>query len=135
MLACQRLQTHSPIKKLFCKLENSIQTYISYHKTHAMATHYDGIGDTSRENPESQDIDSDSQENDQEEHVKFNPPVSLQHLTHKMEWLRQTVEDKDNDPRDAITHLEQKYNQLAITLCPSTEPIGEVLKQIYRHFV
>ena len=62
MLACQRLQTHSPIKKLFHKLENSIETYINYHKTHAMATHYGGIGDTSMENPESQDIDSDSQE-------------------------------------------------------------------------
>ena len=94
-----------------------------------MATHYSGIRDTSMNDPESQDIDSDSQENYQEEHVKFDPPVSLQHLTHEMEWLRQTVEDKDNDPRDAIKHLEQKLNQLAITLCPSTEPIGEVLNK------
>ena len=46
-----------------------------------------------------------------------------------MEWLRQTVEDKDNDPRDAIKHLGKKLNQLAITLCPSTEPIGEVLNK------
>ena len=128
MLACQRLWTHSPIKKLFHKLENSIQTY-NYHKTHAVATYYSGIGDTSMDNPESKDIDSDSQENYQKEHVKFDPPVSLQHLTCKMEWLRQTVEDKDNDPRDAIKYLEQKLNQLAITLCPSTEPIGEVLNR------
>ena len=87
MLAHQRLQIHSPIKKLFRKLENSIQTYINYHKTHAMATHYGGIGHTSMENPESQDIDSDSQENYQEEHVEFNPPVSPQHLTCEMELL------------------------------------------------
>ena len=48
-----------------------------------------------------------------------------------MKWnkLRKNVEDKDNDPRDAITHLEQKLNQLAITLCPSTEPFGEVLNK------
>ena len=92
-----------------------------------MATHYGGIGDTSMNDPESQDIDSDSQEHYQEEHVEFNPPVSLQHLTAQMEWLRQTVKDKDNDPMDAIKHLEQKLNQLAITLCPSTEPVGEVL--------
>ena len=46
-----------------------------------------------------------------------------------MEQLRQTVEDKDNDPMDAIKHLEQKLNQLAITLCPPTEPIGEVLNK------
>ena len=48
--------------------------------------------------PESQDIDSDSQEYYQEEHVKFDPPGALQYLTCKMEWLRQTVKDKDNDP-------------------------------------
>ena len=87
-----------------------------------MATHYSGMGDTSIENPESQDVDSDSQENYQEENI-----VSLQHLTCKMEQLRQTVEDRDNDPRDAIQHLEQKLNQLAITLHPFSEPIEEVL--------
>ena len=44
--------------------------------------------------------------------------------------MRQTVKDKDNDPTDTITHLEQKLNQLAITLClPPTEPIGEVLNK------
>ena len=39
-----------------------------------MATHYSGMGDTSMENPESQDVDSDSQENYQEENI-----ISLQH--------------------------------------------------------
>ena len=39
------------------------------------------------------------------------------------------MEDKDNDPRDAITYLEQKLNQLTITLFPFTEPIGEVLNK------
>ena len=42
-----------------------------------------------------------------------------------MEQLRQTVEDKDNGPRDAITHLEQKLNQLAITLHPPQNPLGK----------
>ena len=42
-----------------------------------------------------------------------------------MEQLRQTLEDRDNDPRDAIQHLEQKLNQLAITLCPLQNPIGK----------
>ena len=69
MLTLGRLQTHSPIKKLFHKLENSIQTYINYHKTHAMATHYGEMGDTSMENPETQDIDNDSQDNFQEENI------------------------------------------------------------------
>ena len=30
---------------------------------------------------------------------------------------------------DATNHLEQKLNQLAIMLCPPTEPIGEVLNK------
>ena len=99
-----------------------------------MATHYGGIGDTSVNNPESHVMDSDSQDNYQEdvndlEHIELNPPVKLKHLTCKMEQLRQTAEDKDNDPIDAIKQLEQKLNQLAITLYPPTEPIGEVLNK------
>ena len=69
MLTCQRLPTYSPIKKLFHKLENSIQTYINYHKTHAMATCYGGMGDTSMENPGTQDIDNDSQDNFQVDNI------------------------------------------------------------------
>ena len=72
------------------------------------------------ENPESQDVNSDSQENYQEENI-------IQQLTHEMEHLRQTIEDKDNDPRDAIHQLEQKLNQLTVTLWPPSEPIQEVL--------
>ena len=34
-----------------------------------MATHYGGMGDTSMENPETQDIDNDSQDNFQEENI------------------------------------------------------------------
>ena len=36
---------------------------------------------------------------------------------------------------DAIKHLEQKLNQLSITLCPPTEPIGEVLTDIQTLYV
>ena len=134
MLACQGLQTHSPINKLFHKLGNSYQTYINFHKTHAMATRYGGIGDTSMNDPKFQDIDSDSQDNYQgdvndQEHIEFDPPVALQDLNHKMEWLRQTVEDKNKDPRDAIKQMEQKLNQVEITLCPSTEHTGEILNK------
>ena len=120
MLTHQRLQTCSPIKKLFHELENSIQTYINYCKTHTMATHYGGMGDTSMENPETQDIDNESQDNFLEENI-------IQQLIHEMEWLRQTIEDRDNDPRDVIHQLEQKLNQLTLTLCPPSEPIEEVL--------
>ena len=45
-----------------------------------MATHYGGMEDTSMENPESQFVDSDSQENYHKENI-----ISLQQLTHEME--------------------------------------------------
>ena len=99
-----------------------------------MATHYGGIGDTSMNNPESHDIDNDGQDNYQEdvndlENIEPNHPAGLKHLTCKTKQLRQTFKDNNNDPMDAINHLEQKLNQLAITLCPPTEPIGEVLNK------
>ena len=43
--------------------------------------------------------------------------------------MRQTVDAKDNAPRDAIHHLEQKLNQLTITLHPPSEPIEELLEK------
>ena len=63
------MHTCSPIKRLFNKLKNSIQTYINYHKTHAMATHFGGVGDTSMEDPDAQDIDNTSQDDLQDENI------------------------------------------------------------------
>ena len=65
-------------------------------------------------------MDNDSQDNFQDENV-------VQQLIHETECLRQTIEDRDNDPRDAIHQLEQRLNQLTLTLCPPSEPIEEVL--------
>ena len=120
MLTHQRLLTCSPIKRLFHKLENSIQTYINYHKTHAMATCYGGVGDTSMENPETQDLDNVSQDDFQDENI-------VQKLLCKTERLKQAIEDRDNDPREAIHQLEQRLNRLTFTLHPSSDPIEEVL--------
>ena len=120
MLTHQRLQTRSPIKRLYHKLESSIQTYINYHKTHAMATHYSGVGDTSMKNPETQDLDNDSQNNFHDENI-------VQQLIHKTELLRQAIEDRDNDPRNTIHQLEQRLNQLTLALHPPSESIEDVL--------
>ena len=96
MLTCQRLQTHSPIKRLFNKLENSIQTYINYHQTHTMATHFGGVGDTSMENPETQDVDNVSED-------KFLDESIGQKLLCETAHLKQVIEDRDNDPRGSYT--------------------------------
>ena len=120
MLTGRRLRTRSPIKRLFHKLENSIQMYINYHKTCAMATHYSGVGDTSMQDPETQDLDNTSQDDFPNENI-------IQNLLCKAECLKQAVEDRDNDTREAIQQLEQRLNRLTLTLDPSSDPIEQVL--------
>ena len=120
MLTCQRFHTHSPIKRLFNKLETSIQTYINYHKTHAMATHFGGVGDTSMEDPDTQDVDNTSQDDLQDTNI-------VQNLLCETAHLRQAVENRDNDLREAIEQLEQRLNRLTLTLHHSNDPIENVL--------
>ena len=76
-----------------------------------MATRYGGIGDTSMNNPESRDMDAHIQDNYQEdindlENIEPDCQAGLQNLTCKIEQLWQTIEANDNDPMDAISHLE-----------------------------
>ena len=81
-----------------------------------MATHFSGVGDTSMENPDTQDMDNISED----ENI-------VHKLLCKTECLRQVVEDRDNDPREAIHEFEQRLNRLTLTLCCSDDPIENVL--------
>ena len=120
MLTRRQSQTCSPIKKLFHKLENSIHTYINYHKTHTMATCFDGVGNTSMENPETQDMDNVSED-------AFQDVNLVKRLLCKTESLKQVIEDRDNDPREDIHELEQRLNRLTLTLCHSDDHIENML--------
>ena len=76
-----------------------------------MATCYGGIGDTSMNNPESQDMDADIQNNYQEdindlENIESDHQAGLKNLICEIEQLQQTIEANDNDPMDTISHLE-----------------------------
>ena len=85
-----------------------------------MATHFGGVGDTSMEDPDTQDIDNTSQDDLQDENI-------VQNLLCETECLRQAVENRDNDPREAIQQLEQRLNRLTLTLNCSNDPIENVL--------
>ena len=85
-----------------------------------MATYFGGVGDTSMENPETQDLDNDSQDEFQDENI-------VQKLLRETECLKQAVEDRHNDPRDAIHQLEQRLNRLTLTMHHPSEPIEELL--------
>ena len=102
MLTHQRLWTHTLYQETVSQTRK-LQTYINYHNTHVMATHYGGVGDTSMEDPETQDLDNTSQDDFQDENI-------VQNLLCKTECLKQAIGDRDNDPREAIQQLEQRLN-------------------------
>ena len=90
-----------------------------------MATHFGGVGDTFTENPDTQDMDNISEDIFQDENI-------VQTLLWETEHLKQVIEDRDNDPREAIHELEQRLNRLTLTLCHSDNPIGNVLDKYTR---
>ena len=111
---------HSPIKRLLNKIENSIHTYVNYHKTHAMATCFGGVGDTPVVNPKNQNIDNVSEDESQDEDL-------IRQLIHETANLKQFVEDKNNEPREAIQEIEQRLNDLTFAFHCQNTPIENVL--------
>ena len=85
-----------------------------------MATHFGGVGDTPMENPKTQDVDNVSEDESQDEDL-------IRQLICKTAHLKQFVEDRDNEPREAIHDLEQRLNRLTLTLHHSDTPIENVL--------
>ena len=85
-----------------------------------MATCFSGVGDASMENSETQDVDNVSEDDFQDENI-------VQRLLCETECLKQVIEDRDNDPREAIHELEQRLNRLTLTLHHSDIPIENVL--------
>ena len=85
-----------------------------------MATHFSGVGNTSMENPETQDVDNVSENEFQDENI-------VQKLLHETAHPKQVIEDRDNDSREAIHDLEQRLNRLTLTLCHSDNPIENLL--------
>ena len=85
-----------------------------------MTTPFGGVGNTSMENLETQDVDNVSEDEFQDENI-------VQKLLCKTACLKQVIEDRDNDPREAINDLEQRLKRLLITLCCSDTPIENVL--------
>ena len=85
-----------------------------------MATHFSGVGDTSMEDPNTQDIENTSQDDLQDENI-------VQNLLHETAHLRQAVENRDSEPREAIEQLEQRFNRLTLTLHHANDPIENML--------
>ena len=85
-----------------------------------MATHFSGVSDTSMENPETQDVDNVSEDESQDENL-------VKKLLCETTHLKQFVEDRDNEPREAIHSIEQRLNRLTLILCHSDTTIENEL--------
>ena len=112
-------QLHSPIKRLLNRL-NSIHTYVNYHKTHAMATHLGGVGNTPVEVHRTQDVDNVSEGESQDEDL-------MRQVLAKTANIKQFVEEKYHESREAIHKIEQRLNDLTLTLHHQNTPIENVL--------
>ena len=85
-----------------------------------MATRFGGVGDTPIENHNTQEVDNVSEDESQDENL-------VRWLLCKTADLRQMVEDKNIEPREAIHDLEQRINDLTLTLHHQNTPIENVL--------
>ena len=85
-----------------------------------MATCFGGIGNTLVEDPRTQETDNVSEGELQDE------DIVRQLLTEKAN-IKQFVEDKYNEPKEAIHEIEQRLNDLTLALHCQNTPIETVL--------
>ena len=85
-----------------------------------MATHFGGIGNTPIENHNTQEVDNISEDESQNDNL-------VRQLLHETADLRQMVEDQNIEPRKAIHDLEQRIDNLTLTLHHQNTPIENVL--------
>ena len=74
-----------------------------------MATHFSGVGDTPMENPKNQDVDNVSEDEAQEDNL-------IRQLICKTASIKQFVEERAIEPREAIHEIEQRLNDLTLML-------------------
>ena len=137
MSACTTsLGSHSPLKTVLNKLEDSYQTYINTYKTHTMVSHHGGARQPSDRDPnlpeQGSDIPSDHLEDmDNFENVEEENHTTLNALTRNLDDLQHRVETAKGQPMEAINHLECELHRLSLTFQPSAppEPLYELLQQ------
>ena len=85
-----------------------------------MATHFSGIGDNLVEDSRNQEHDNTSKGESQEE----DP---FKQILSETASIRQFVEEKVNEPREAIHEIEQRLNDLTLALHCQNTPLENVL--------
>ena len=85
-----------------------------------MATHFGGMGVTPIEDSRDQEPDNTSEGESQDEDP-FKQVLS------ETTYMKQFIEEKFNEPREAIHEIEQRLNNLTLALCHQNIPLENVL--------
>ena len=85
-----------------------------------MATYFGGVGDTPVEDHRTQGIDNVSEDESQDEDI-------MRQVLAKTANIKQFVEEKYHEPREAIHEIEQRLNDLTFALHHQNTPIENVL--------
>ena len=85
-----------------------------------MATCFGGVGDAPVEDPRTQETDNGSESESQDEDL-------MRHVLAKTANIKQFVEEKYREPREAIHEIEQRLNDLSLVLHQQHTPIKNVL--------
>ena len=85
-----------------------------------MATHFGGIGNNPVEDSRNQEPDNVSEGKSQDE-----DPFKL--VLTETAYIKQFIEEKINEPREAIHEIEQRLNDLTLALCHQNTPIENML--------
>ena len=85
-----------------------------------MATHFGGIGNTPVVDTRTQETDNVSEGESQDEDL-------MRQVLTETANIKQFVEEKYHEPREAIHEIEQRLNNLTLTLYCQNTPIESVL--------
>ena len=85
-----------------------------------MAIHFGGVGDTPVEDPRTWETDNISEGESQDEDL-------MRQVLTETANIKQFVEEKYNEPREAIHEIEQRLNDLTLALHHQNTPIENVL--------
>ena len=143
MSAFHSLILHSPLKTVFWENRRYLPCLLQYLQTHTMATHHGSSGqyldrdiNVTREAHKATGTDvEDTQdfhpvETDHFEKLEHNNPTRLTAITRELDDLCQQVQNEEEQPSEALNHIEKELQRLSILLnLPAhTEPLGEVIK-------
>ena len=139
MSACHNLRSHSPLKTVLNRLEDTYQTYCKTYITHTMAAYHGGSGQPLDRDAALNGKDTDvniphnyhHEDTGDFENVEQENHTNLADLTRELDDLCHRVQAGEGQPTEALYHIEHELQRLPIAFHPSAtpEPLDDVLKQ------